>query len=274
MLKRAWTVWCRPEERAAIRARARAAGMPVSHLVLDFAFAKAGSHDGAALTAEEMAELVGGFRVLVAFVRMVKGEAVDAGGSEAGPGDGTAVAENTEKDGRLPAERTRLSVSATEEEWTAIRERARRHGLSVSRYLVGLVLPDGGTPGLHGNPLPALGGVEQRELLEAARHMRSLLSGAEDGGTALSGMREWIAAPRDAGTPVPVGSGHARESCPVPPSGHEPSEPGSTASALHSPGAAGRPERAGSAEAVSPPRTRAAAAGRAVLSAGRRKSAG
>lgn len=46
ILKRAWTVWCRPEERAAIRARARAAGVPVSRLVLDLAFAEADSHDG------------------------------------------------------------------------------------------------------------------------------------------------------------------------------------------------------------------------------------
>ncbi len=253
MLKRPWTVWCRPEERAAIRARARAAGVPVSRLVLDLAFAEAGSHDGGALTAEEMAELLGGFRMLVAFMRMVKGEAVDAGGSGDGPGDGTAVSEDLGEGGRLPAERVRLSVSATEEEWTAIRERARRHGLSVSRYLVGLVLPDGGAPGLHGGPLPALSGMEQRELLEAARHMRSLLSGAEDGGAALSGMREWTAAARDAGTPAPAGSGHARESCPVPPVGEEPAEPGSTAPALHSPGAAGRPERAGRAETGSPP---------------------
>ena len=174
-------------------------------------------------------------------------------GSEAGPGDGTAVAEDLGEGGRLPAERVRLSVSATEEEWTAIRERAQRHGLSVSRYLVGLVLPDGGAPGLHGGPLPALGGVEQRELLEAARHMRSLLSGAEDGGAALSGMREWAAAPRDTGMPAPAGPDDEGKSRPVPPSGEEPAEPGSTASALHSPGAAGRPERAGSAEAGSPP---------------------
>ncbi len=252
LLKRPWTVWCRPEERAAIRVRARAAGVPVSRLVLDRAFAEAGNRDEAALTAKEMAELLGGFRMLVAFVRMVKGEAVDAGGSEAGPGDGTAVAEDLEKGGRLPTERVRLSVSATEEEWTAVRERARQYGLTVSRYLVGLVLPDGGAPGLHGNPLPALGGVEQRELLEAARHMRSLLSGAEDGGAALSGMREWTAAPRDTGMPA-AGPDDEGEGGTARLSGEEPAEPGSTASALHSPGAAGRPERACSAETGSPP---------------------
>ena len=252
MLKRAWTVWCRPEERAAIRAGARAAGVPVSRLVLDLAFAEADNRGEATLTAEEMAELLGGFRMLVAFVRMVKGEAVDAGGSGAGPGDGTAVSEDPVEDGRLPAERVRLSVSATEEEWAAIRERARRHGLSVSRYLVGLVLPDGGAPGLHGNPLPALSSVEQRELLEAARHMRLLLSNPEESGAALSGMREWAAAPRDTGV-LAAGPDDEGESRPVPLSGEEPAEPGSTAPVSHSPGAAGRPERAGSAEAVSPP---------------------
>ncbi len=248
MLKRAWTVWCRPEERAAIRARARTVGVPVSRLVLDLAFAEAGNRDEAALTAKEMAELLGGFRMLVAFVRMVKGEAVDAGG----PGDGAAVCEDLEEGGRLPAERTRLSVSATEEEWTAIRERARRYGLSVSRYLVGLVLPDGGAPGLHGNPLPALGGMEQRELLEAARHMRSLLSGAEDGGIALSGMREWTAAARDTGVPA-AGPDDEGESRPAPPSGEEPEEPGSTKPASRSLGTEGRREQAGNAEARSPP---------------------
>lgn len=256
MLKRPWTVWCSPEERAAIRARARAVGVPVSRLVLDLAFAEAGSQDGAALTAEEMAELLGGFRVLVAFVRMVKGEAVDAGGSEAGPGDGAAVSEDPGEGGRWPAERTRLSVSATEEEWAAVRERARRHGLSVSRYLVGLVLPYGGAPGLHGNPLPALGGLEQRELLEAARHMRSLLSGAEDGGAVLSGMREWTAAARDTGVPAPAGLDDEGESGTARLSGEEPAEPGSTASALHSPGAAERPERASNAEAATEPEPR------------------
>ena len=75
MLKRPWTIWCSPEERAAIRARARAAGVPVSRLVLDLAFSEAGGRDGEALTAEEMAELLGGFRMLIAFVRMAKGGA-------------------------------------------------------------------------------------------------------------------------------------------------------------------------------------------------------
>ena len=236
--KRPRTVWCGPEERAAIRALARAAGMPVSRLVLDLAFSDAGGRDKTALTAEEMAELLDGFRMLMAFVRMAKGGTVAIGGSGGGRGNGMAIAEDTEKSGRLPAEPVRLSVSATEEEWAAVRERARRHGLSVSRYLAGLVLPGGGAPGLHGDPLPALSGVEQRELLEAARHMRSLLSGAENGGAALPGMGERTAVPRDgSGVPAQADPDHAGEDRPAPPSGEEPPEPASVAPDSCAPGA-------------------------------------
>ena len=256
MLKRPWTIWCSPEERAAIRARARAAGVPISRLVLDLAFSEAGGRDGEALTAEEMADLLGGFRMLIAFVRMAKGGAVDAGGSRAGHGNGAPFAENAEKGRRLPAERTRLSISATAEEWAAIQARARGRGLSVSRYLVGLVLPDGGAAGLHGDPLPALSGAEQRELLEAARHMRSLLSGEQDSRAALPGMRERTVAPRSAGVPVPVGPDHEGESRPAHPSGEEPAEPASAAPVACSPGGAESPEPAGGSDAGSLPAPR------------------
>ena len=229
--KRPRTVWCSPEERAAIRALARAAGMPVSRLVLDLAFSDAGGRDETALTVEETAELLDGFRMLMAFVRMTKGGTVAIGSSGGCRGNGIPVAEDTEKSGRLPAEPVRLSVSATEEEWAGIRERARRHGLSVSRYLVGLVLPVGGAPGSHGDPLPALSGVEQRELLEAARHMRSLLSGAEVGGG-----------------PAPVDSDHAGESPPAS-SGEEPSERVSVTRGSCAPGAVESSEQAGGKDA-------------------------
>ncbi len=225
--------------------------MPVSRLVLDLAFSDAGGRDETALTVEEMAELLDGFRMLMAFIRMAKGGTVAVGGSGGCRGNGMPVAEDTEKSGRLPAEPVRLSVSATEEEWAGIRERARRHGLSVSRYLVGLVLPDGGAPGLHGDPLPALSGVEQRELLEAARHMRSLLSGAEEGGAALPGNRERTAAPRDGGGPAPVDPDHAGESPPVS-SGEEPAERVSVTPGSCAPGAVESPEQAGGNDAGPP----------------------
>ena len=253
MLKRPWTIWCSPEERAAIRARARAAGVPVSRLVLDLAFSEAGSRDGEALTAEEMAELLGGFRMLIAFVRMAKGGAVDTGGSGAGHGNGAPVAGDTEKGRRLSAERARLSISATTEEWATVQARARARGLSVSRYLVGLVLPDGGAAGLHGDPLPALSGAEQRELLEVARHMRSLLSGAEDGGAASPGMRKRTAALRDAGAPAPTAPDHAGESGPAFSPGEASAELASAAPVSCSPGATESPERAGGNDAGPPP---------------------
>ena len=59
---------------------------------------------------------------------MEKGGAVDAGGSAAGHGNGAPVAENAENGRRLPAERIRLSISATAEEWAAIQARARGAG--------------------------------------------------------------------------------------------------------------------------------------------------
>ena len=252
MLKRPWSIWCSPEERAAIRARARAVGVPVSRLVLDLAFSVAGSGDGEALTAEEMADLLGGFRMLIAFVRMAKGGAVDTGGSGAGHGNGAPVAGDTEKGRRLSAERARLSISATTEEWATVQARARARGLSVSRYLVGLVLPDGGAAGLHGDPLPALSGAEQRELLEAARHMRSLLSGEQDSRAALPGMRERIVAPRGAGGPAPVGPSHEGESRCARLSGEEPAEP-AAAPVSCSPGATENPERTDGNDTGPPP---------------------
>ena len=100
--------------------------MPVSHLILGLAFADAGSRDRAALTAEEMADLLGRFRMLVAFMRKAKGEAVDVGGS--GTGRGMLVAENAENGRQLLAEPLRLSISATDEQWAAIQARARGAG--------------------------------------------------------------------------------------------------------------------------------------------------
>ncbi len=112
------------------------------------------------LSAEELAELPQGFRTLVAFGRLLRGSR----GAE------TAVSGDSGNDRVI-----RLSISATDRGPSAGRQR----GLPVSQYLIGLVLPDGS--GL----LPA--GVEQRELLDAVRLLRSLLS--ETGGAAPEGLR-------------------------------------------------------------------------------------
>lgn len=92
------------------------------------------------LTAEETAKLLDGFRVLAAFLRGLPEPAMDAGASQT-TGSGVGVADRGEgagNSGGLPAERVRLSISATDGEWAMVHERALRHGLSRSCYLVGL----------------------------------------------------------------------------------------------------------------------------------------
>ncbi len=87
----------------------------------------------------------------------------------------------------------RLSVSATDEEWTAVRERAAGHGLSISDFLVGLALPAGSASGA--GPLPALDGVEQREALDAIRYMRGFMLAMDARNAAPPEVRDRIAAP-------------------------------------------------------------------------------
>ena len=72
-----------------------------------------------------------------------------------------------------------LSISATDAEWDTVRDNAARQGLTIARYLVGLVERDGrerdGTA-----PLLALDRAEQRELLEGIREIRATVSGGGD----------------------------------------------------------------------------------------------
>lgn len=198
VLKRARGVHCSPEQRDAIRERAAAAGSTVSRLVLDAALADRTGGRASALSAEELAELHRGFRTLVAFVGFLRdrtAEGGDPGGAVSGSGDGAA------RSARPPAGAVRLSISATDREWTAIGRQARRRGLPVSRYLVGLVLPDSSVSGSPAGPLPALDGAEQRELLGAARLMRALFTQTGGADAALEGMRERFAALLHAGEP-------------------------------------------------------------------------
>lgn len=195
--KRARGVYCSPEQRDAIRERAAAADKTVSRLVLDAALADRTGDRASALSAEELTELLRGFQTLVAFVRLLRGRAETSGDP------GTAVSEDGKSaagNGRPAVGAVRLSISATDREWTAIGKHARQRGLPVSRYLVGLVLPvpDGSVSGPHADPLPALDGVEQRELLDAVRLMRSLLFETGGPGAAPDGMRERLAALLDA----------------------------------------------------------------------------
>ena len=67
-----------------------------------------------------------------------------------------------------------LSLSATDAEWEAVREKAARRGLSITRYLVGLAARDGEEePG----PWMVLTAEEQREMLAALRAMRAHAAG-------------------------------------------------------------------------------------------------
>ncbi len=198
------------EERSAIGARAAAAGLSVSRLVLDLVHDDMADGPVSGLTAEEMAELLDGLRVVVAFVRGLPNRAEDAGALQP-PGSGAGGrddGETADRSGPSPSERVRLSISATDEEWAAVHERARQRGLSISCYLVGLVLPEAGP---NAALLPALSGVEQREVLEALRRMPSLLSEGRAPRAGSTGMPDRFSASLDAGGSALAGDGRMRE---------------------------------------------------------------
>ena len=81
----------------------------------------------------------------------------------------------------------RLSVSATDEEWTLAAEQAERQGVSISRYLVDRALAD--------EDAAAPGGGDERALLEAVRRLRALLPVGAEGGLPRDGMLERLAVP-------------------------------------------------------------------------------
>ena len=81
--KRPRSVYCSPEERDAIGARAAAAGMTVSSFVLARGLASGGVGEAAAgLTAAERAELHEGVRRLIGFAGMVRDAAAVDGARE------------------------------------------------------------------------------------------------------------------------------------------------------------------------------------------------
>ena len=208
--KRPRGFYCTREERSAIGARAAAAGLSVSRLVLDLVHDDMADGPVSGLTAKEVAELLDGLRVVVAFVRGLPDRAEDTGALQP-PGSGAGGrddGETADRSGPSPSERVRLSISATDEEWAAVQERARQRGLSISRYLVGLVLPDAGP---NAALLPALSGVEQREVLEAVRHMRLLLSDREAPGAGSTGMPDRSSASPDAEEAALAGDGRTKE---------------------------------------------------------------
>lgn len=64
--RRQRSLYCRPDERAAIRGRAKAAGKPVSRYLLDLAMADDPDRHPVVLTPAEQAELRDGVRELLA----------------------------------------------------------------------------------------------------------------------------------------------------------------------------------------------------------------
>ena len=85
-----------------------------------------------------------------------------------------------------------LSVSATDAEWDVVRDHASRQGLTIARYLVGLVERDGRErDGLA--PALALDREEQRELLEGVREIRALLTGGGDAAPLVEDIRMRVA---------------------------------------------------------------------------------
>ena len=85
-----------------------------------------------------------------------------------------------------------LSVSATDAEWDVVRDHASRQGLTIARYLVGLVERDGRErDGLA--PSLALDREEQRELLAGVREIRATVSGGGDSAPLAEDMRARVA---------------------------------------------------------------------------------
>lgn len=72
----------------------------------------------------------------------------------------------------------RLSISASEEEWVAVRARAGRRGLSISRYLVGAALAELSAA----TARPALDAGDERRLLEALQGLQPLLAESDGPG--------------------------------------------------------------------------------------------
>ena len=102
-----------------------------------------------------------------------------------------------------------LSISATDEEWGIVRRNAERRGLSIARYLVGLV--ERGGPEEVAGPALALGAAEQRELLEAVREIRSLMLEGVDAAPLVRDMQERVAVQFAAWMSMIAGAGRGEE---------------------------------------------------------------
>ena len=102
-----------------------------------------------------------------------------------------------------------ISISATDAQWETVRRNADRRGLSIARYLVGLVERDGREE--DASPALALAAEEQRELLEAVREVRALMLEGEEAVPLVRDMQERIAVRFAAWASAMAGSGRSEE---------------------------------------------------------------
>ena len=110
---------------------------------------------------------------------------------------------------RTKATSRHISISAWDSEWETVRRNADRRGLSIARYLVGLV--ERGGPEEVSGPVLALDAAEQRELLAAVREIRSLMLEGADAAPLVRDMQERIAVQFAAWMSAMAGAGRGEE---------------------------------------------------------------
>ena len=84
-----------------------------------------------------------------------------------------------------------LTLSATDADWAVVRANAARRGLSISRYVVALVL--GGVEDARDGPAHALDAGEQRELRETVRSFRALMGDGAQAPSLIADMQARVA---------------------------------------------------------------------------------
>ena len=80
-----------------------------------------------------------------------------------------------------------LTLSATDAEWAVVRNNAERRDVSISRYVVKLVLD--GSRNAPDGPALALAGDEKREMLETVRSFRAAIGDGEEASPLIEDMR-------------------------------------------------------------------------------------
>ena len=210
------SVYCTRAQWAAIGARAAAAGLPISRLVVGCALGKARAEAAPrqdalfdhrlALTEKEQRTLYEAVVGLERCAQVLLGRAPGAQVSlleallvlrgETGPGEPEAPGVRSgagERVGRAGAPRlTTHSLSCTDGEWERIRTRAARAGQSMSRYLVerALSAPLPGSDASRPAPRLVLDEAQQHTLHERVERIAKHLGGVGAG----TGHTQWMTA--------------------------------------------------------------------------------